>query len=330
MEPVITVKDLKTYYYSKKRAVAAVDGIDFVLRKGEVLGIVGESGCGKSTVARSLVGLLDPANARIVSGSILFEGRDLTRLGNEELRKIRGKEISMIFQDPFVSLNPVYTVGNQIYEVLKIHEHLDRKHARERVLELLNMVGIPSAESRMRDYPYQLSGGMQQRVMIAIALALRPAVLLADEPTTALDVTVQAQILDLINQLKEQRSMSILLISHNMGIVAEMCDRMLVMYGGVAVEEGTCREVFARPMHPYTRGLLGAIPSIVQDKEELDSIKGIVPVFTPPVGQCRFASRCPNVEDRCLRAEPAMRRTADGRGVRCWLYESEKGEKANA
>ena len=326
-EPILQVKDLKTYYYSQKTTVAAVDGVDFSLKKGSVLGIVGESGCGKSTVARSLVGLLDHANSRTVAGSVIFDGRDVLQMDKEELRQIRGKRISMIFQDPFVSLNPVYTIKDQIYEVLKVHENLPKAQAEERVLELLRLVGIPHPELRLNSYPYQLSGGMQQRVMIAIALACQPEILLADEPTTALDVTVQAQIMELISQLKEEREMSIILISHNMGIIAEMCDQMLVMYGGVVVEEGSCKQIFAAPKHPYTIGLLGAIPSVVVDKEELDSIPGIVPKLTPPVVGCRFASRCAYANDRCRAQEPPIFPVEEGHGARCWLHETEEKEE---
>lgn len=326
-EPILQVKDLKTYYYSQKTTVAAVDGVDFSLEKGSVLGIVGESGCGKSTVARSLVGLLDHANSRTVAGSVIFDGRDVLQMDKEELRQIRGKRISMIFQDPFVSLNPVYTIKDQIYEVLKVHENLPKAQAEERVLELLRLVGIPHPELRLNSYPYQLSGGMQQRVMIAIALACQPEILLADEPTTALDVTVQAQIMELISQLKEEREMSIILISHNMGIIAEMCEQMLVMYGGVVVEEGSCKQIFAAPKHPYTIGLLGAIPSVAVDKEELDSIPGIVPKLTPPVVGCRFASRCAHANDRCRAQEPPIFPVEEGHGARCWLHETEEKEE---
>ena len=326
-EPILQVKNLKTYYYSQKTTVAAVDGVDFSLEKGSVLGIVGESGCGKSTVARSLVGLLDHANSRTVAGSVIFDGRDVLQMDKEELRQIRGKRISMIFQDPFVSLNPVYTIKDQIYEVLKVHENLPKAQAEERVLELLRLVGIPHPELRLNSYPYQLSGGMQQRVMIAIALACQPEILLADEPTTALDVTVQAQIMELISKLKEEREMSIILISHNMGIIAEMCDQMLVMYGGVVVEEGSCKQIFAAPKHPYTIGLLGAIPSVAVDKEELDSIPGIVPKLTPPVVGCRFASRCAYATDRCRAEEPPIFPVEEGHGARCWLHERKEKEE---
>ena len=325
-EPVLKVCDLKTYYYSNETATAAVDGISFELEKGTVLGVVGESGCGKSTVARSIVRLINENNTRIVSGSILFDGEDILKMDKEELREIRGKRISMIFQDPFVSLNPAYTIKNQIYEILKIHEGIPKSDADKRVLELLRMVGIPHPELRLNSYPFQLSGGMQQRVMIAIALACKPDILLADEPTTALDVTVQAQILDLINSIRKEKGMSIILISHNMGIIAEMCDNMLVMYGGVAVESGSCKQIFSNPMHPYTIGLLKAIPSVAVDTEELYSIPGVVPSFKVPVVGCRFANRCPYSTDRCIQQEPPLFTEEKGHQVRCWMNESNKGK----
>ena len=323
MDTVLDVQNLSTYYYSSKGEVAAADHVTFSLKKGEVLGIVGESGCGKSTVARSIVGLYNKHQVHIPQGAVIYEGKDLLKLSTAELRAIRGKKISMIFQDPFGSLNPVYTVQNQLCEILRIHEGLRGKEAEARALELLRLVGIPEPEQRLKCYPYQLSGGMQQRVMIAIALACNPDILLADEPTTALDVTVQAQILDLIEKLRKERSMSIIIISHNMGIIAEMCNRMLVMYGGVVVEEGDCRTVFSHPLHPYTVGLLGAIPSLTEDKESLETIPGIVPVFHPPVNECRFASRCPYASEKCRKKEPPLLETEDGRKVRCWKYADE-------
>lgn len=326
MQTILEVKELKTWYYTKKKTVAAVDGVSFQLKKGEVLGIVGESGCGKSTVARALVGLYDRNNTKIPSGEVLFEGKDLTRLSHAQMRSVRGKRISMIFQDPFVSLNPVYTIESQICEVLRVHEGMNRKQASARALELLRLVGIPSAEERLKCYPYQLSGGMQQRVMIAIALACEPDILLADEPTTALDVTVQAQVLELIEEIRKKREMSIILISHNMGVIAEMCDRMLVMYGGVIAEEGTCVDIFREPLHPYTKGLLGAIPSMTEDKEVLDTIPGIVPVFTPPVEKCRFADRCTHACEKCRTQAPPMFEISERRKVRCWMYEKEGGK----
>ena len=319
METILEVKGLKTYYYTQKRVVPAADDVNFTVQRGEVVGLVGESGCGKSTVARSLVGLIDKGYTRIEAGEVLFDGKDLTKASKKELCAIRGKKISMIFQDPFVSLSPVYTVGDQIFEVMKAHNpKLRRKDAQPRILELMHKVGIPSPELRVRDYPFQMSGGMQQRIMIAIALACNPDILIADEPTTALDVTVQAQVLDLLRDLKDEFRMSIILISHNLGVIASMCDRIMVMYGGVVVEEGTSVEIFKNPKHPYTQGLLASIPSIAEDKEELYSIRGTVPTFSVPVTQCRFAGRCDHCTEQCLRVEPPLTDLGNGRKVRCY------------
>lgn len=320
METLLDVKGLRTYYHTGARVVPAADDVSFTVQKGEVVGLVGESGCGKSTVARSLVGLIDKGYTRIESGEVLYRGKDLTKAGKKELCEIRGNRISMIFQDPFVSLSPVYTVRDQIFEVMKAHNpKLRRKDAEDAILELMRKVGIPSPELRLNDYPYQLSGGMQQRIMIAIALACNPDILIADEPTTALDVTVQAQVLDLLCQLKDEYQMSIILISHNLGVIASMCDRILVMYGGVVVEEGPSAEIFKHPRHPYTKGLLASIPSITEDREELYSIRGTVPTFSAPVTQCRFAGRCDYAAEQCLQAEPRLRELGNGCKVRCCL-----------
>lgn len=318
METILQVKGLKTYYYTKARTVPAADDVNFEVGRGEVLGIVGESGCGKSTVARSVVGLIDKTYTKIMGGEILLNGKDLVKATPKELCEIRGKQISMIFQDPFVSLSPVYTVGDQIFEVMHAHDKsLTKKKAFPEILALMKKVGIPSPESRIHDYPYQLSGGMQQRIMIAIALACKPDILIADEPTTALDVTVQAQVLDLLRSLKNEYKMSIILISHNLGVIASMCDRVLVMYGGVVVEEGPSLAIFKKPKHPYTRGLLASIPSIADDKDELYSIRGTVPAFSAPVSRCRFADRCDFCTEECLREEPMLHETSDGCKVRC-------------
>lgn len=306
IDHLLTVENLKTYYYSKRKVVPAVDGVSFTLDQGEFLGIVGESGCGKSTVVRSIVGLIDSSYTRVEDGRVVFDGRDLLAMPLKKLCKVRGKDISMIFQNPLTSLNPVYTIGIQVTEALTTHQRLSVREARERALRLMELVKIPSPELRLRDYPHQLSGGMQQRVLIAMALAMNPKLIIADEPTTALDVTIQAQILDLIRELREQVNMSMILITHNMGVVAETCERMMVMYGGVVVEQGNTRDIFAAPRHPYTRGLLSAIPSAMEDKEELYSIKGTVPVFSHPVTGCRFYGRCPYSQEDCALLEPPL------------------------
>ena len=324
MSEILQVKNLHTYYYSKNKIVPACDGVDFTVDKGEIVGIVGESGCGKSTVVRSVVGLIDRAYTRVESGEVIFDGQDLLKLSYKQLCKIRGKRISMIFQNPLSSLNPVYTIGNQICEILMLHESMNKKQATERALELLREVKIPHPEMRINCFPHELSGGMQQRVLIAIALACNPELIIADEPTTALDVTIQAQILDLLREIRKKHGMGMILITHNMGVVAEMCEKILIMYGGVVVEEGPCVEVFKKPRHPYTQGLLAAIPSIAEDKEELYSIPGTVPVFTVPVERCRFADRCTRACDRCMQAEPPLTEMKDGRKVRCFLAAEEE------
>lgn len=319
MDNLLEVKNLRTYYHTPVRVVPAVDDVSMTVHRGEVVGIVGESGCGKSTVARSIVNLIDKTYTKIESGQIILDGQDMTHAKSKELCKIRGKKISMIFQDPFVSLSPVYTVGDQIFEVMHAHNpKLRKKDAMKDILELMRKVEIPAPELRVNDYAYQLSGGMQQRIMIAIALACKPDILIADEPTTALDVTVQAQILDLLKKLKDEYQMSIILISHNLGVVASTCDRIMIMYGGVVVEEGTSIEIFKNPRHPYTQGLLASIPSIAEDKETLYSIPGNVPTFSAPVEQCRFAGRCKYATEQCWKSEPPLNSVDGTRKIRCF------------
>ena len=324
MEEILQVKDLKTYYYSKTRIVPAVDGVSFSLKQGESIGIVGESGCGKSTVARTLINLLDHSYTKVENGEVLFHGEDLLKVNAKEMNRIRGKKISMIFQNPLSTLNPVFTVGDQIGEVISLHsKKLNKKEVLEKAIDLLRLVGIPSPETRIQDYPHQLSGGMQQRVMIAIALACNPEIVIADEPTTALDVTIQAQILDLIKRLQSEFNMGLILITHNMGVVVRMCEKILVMYGGVVVESGFTKDIFANPSHPYTQGLFAAIPSVQSDKEELYSIPGFVPKFEHPVRQCRFCNRCSFASDQCFHREPELIQIDKNHYSRCFLYQKE-------
>lgn len=316
---LLKVKGLKTHFYTEEGVVKAVDGVDFTVRVGEVLGIVGESGCGKSVTSLSLLQLIGPPG-KIVEGEILFGNDDLLKLSDEEMRSIRGNRISMIFQQPTTALNPVFTVGNQIKEALRVHEGLTEAEADERAEMLLSMVGISDPRRRMKSYPHQLSGGMCQRVMIAMGLACNPELLIADEPTTALDVTIQAQILDLMRELREKISTAIILITHDLGVVAEMVDNVLVMYAGKVVEYSPVTELFADPKHPYTQGLLASIPVLGVVKDELDTIPGSVPnLLNLPPG-CRFASRCPYRMDRCDIEEPPLIKLEHNRLVRCWLY----------
>ncbi|HEY4844542.1 MAG TPA: ABC transporter ATP-binding protein [Candidatus Dormibacteraeota bacterium] len=305
--------------------VKAVDGIDLQLRPGGTLGLVGESGCGKSVTALSILRLL-PRSGHIVGGRILFGGQDLAVAGEDEMREIRGNAISMIFQEPMTSLNPVFTVGDQVAEVIRQHLHLSERETRSRVVEMFELVGIPDPAIRVRDYPHQLSGGMRQRVMIAIALACNPRVLIADEPTTALDVTIQAQILELMRELQRRNRMAIILITHDLGVIAEMAEEVAVMYAGKLVEYGTVDQIFDTPMHPYTQGLLASIPSLVARGRPLSTITGTVPhpLNLPP--GCLFAPRCPRAFERCPTAFPARMEQGDGHDVACYLY----GDRAEA
>lgn len=319
-ETILEVKDLKTYFYTKRGVSKAVDGIDFSLRKGETLGIVGESGCGKSITSLSILRLIPTPPGKIEGGQVLFKGRDLVSLPDNEMRKIRGNEISMIFQEPMTSLNPVIPVGEQVAEAIRLHQKMNKKEARAKAVDMLKLVGIPSPEKRAKQEPFQLSGGMRQRVMIAMALSCNPEVLIADEPTTALDVTIQAQILELIKDLQAKLGMGVIMITHDLGVVAETCNTVAVMYAGNIVEHAPTQNLFDEPKHPYTRGLLASLPKINEDKEELYTIEGSVPSsYSMPQG-CRFASRCPFAEAVCLQKQPELLEQPDGSKVRCWMY----------
>lgn len=319
-EILLEVSGLKTYFQDRKGQVPAVDGVDFILRKGETLGIVGESGCGKSVTSMSILHLLPP-KGRIVDGTIRFKGRDITHLPPAEMAKLRGKEIAMIFQEPMTSLNPVYTVGYQISEMILRHEKISKKEARARAIEMLRLVNIPAPEKRIDEYPHELSGGMRQRVMIAMALSCNPELLIADEPTTALDVTIQAQILDLMRTLKQTLNTSIMMITHDLGVVAEMSDYVLVMYAGMVMEYSDVRSLFADPLHPYTQGLLKALPRMGESQEKLYVIDGVVPsLYELPTG-CRFWPRCAYATERCKHEIPALYEV-EGRKIRCFRYEN--------
>jgi oligopeptide/dipeptide ABC transporter ATP-binding protein len=326
--PLLDVKGLRTSFHTRDGAVRAVDGIDFDVRRGEVMGLVGESGCGKSVTALSIMRLI-ARPGRIEAGEILFDGQDLLKLRDDAMRRIRGDRISMIFQQPTSSLNPVWDVGSQIAEVLELHRQMKGKAARARALDLLKMVGIPDPERRLRAYPHEMSGGMAQRVMIAMALACEPELLIADEPTTALDVTIQAQILDLIRKLREEMGTAVILITHDLGVVAEMCDRVAVMYAGEIVEQTDVTSLFRDPLHPYTRGLIGSIPIVGEAKDELAVIPGNVPNLIDLPKGCRFAPRCAArvLEDVQLATEfhPALLPVGTAHDVRCFLYHDATG-----
>ncbi len=318
---LLEVTDLRTHFATPDGVVRAVDGISFHVDPGETVGIVGESGCGKSVTSMSILRLIPEPPGRI-AGQVRFNGRDLLRLSEAEMRDIRGNEISMIFQEPMTSLNPVLTVGRQIGETLRLHEGLSAQAAEVKSVEMLALVGIPVPEKRVREYPHQLSGGMRQRVMIAMALACNPKLLIADEPTTALDVTIQAQILDLMRDLKTRLGSAIMLITHDLGVVAEMAQRVVVMYAGRKVEEAPVEDIFARPLHPYTRGLLGAVPKLGSSvegdaRERLTEIPGLVPSLRSPIVGCSFAGRCPLATEICLRVSPPIEAHLPGHMAAC-------------
>jgi peptide/nickel transport system ATP-binding protein len=328
-DALLDVDGLKTYFYLRGGILKAVDGVSFRLKAHDTLAIVGESGCGKSMTALSLMRLIPDPPGKIVGGSVRLDGIDLLALSERAMRGVRGKDISMIFQEPMTSLNPVMTVGNQIAETLLLHENIGRREALRRAVEILRLVRIPEAEQRLKEYPHQLSGGMRQRVMIAMALACNPKVLIADEPTTALDVTIQAQILDIILDLQKKLGTALILITHDLGVVAETAQRVIVMYAGKKVEETSVEELFARPLHPYTHGLMASIPRLDLlrgeadvRKQRLQEIPGIVPALTHLPPGCAFAPRCPFADDRCRREAPAYEQKRPGHWAACWHSEA--------
>lgn len=320
-EKVLDVSHLETHFISDGKVVKAVDDVSFALYKGETLGIVGESGCGKSVTSLSIMRLLRNTPGRIVGGQIQFGDIDIAQVSDAQMRKIRGNQISMIFQEPMTSLNPVYKIGRQLSEGIMLHKKLSKSEALNRAQQMLEKVGIPRAKQILNEYPHQLSGGMRQRVMIAMAMACEPEILIADEPTTALDVTIQAQILELMNELRDTSQTSIMMITHDLGVVAEMCDRVVVMYAGQIVEEADVYTLFANPKHPYTQGLLASIPKLGDHAEQLNSIAGSVPTPEMMPQGCRFAPRCPYKMAICEAQNPALKRDEEGRVYRCWLQE---------
>jgi len=324
-QSVLDVESLKTYFYLDDNEVArAVDDVNFSIEPGETVALVGESGSGKSITSLSIMQLINKPG-KIVNGTISLEGENLLDKSNKQMTKIRGNDVAMIFQEPMTALNPVFTIGNQIVEVLKKHKKMSKSQAKKRAIELLKMVGFPRAEATMDEYPHQLSGGMRQRAMIAIAISCEPKLLIADEPTTALDVTIQSQILDLMNDMKEKLNMSLLLITHDLGVVAEYADRIMVMYGGQIVEQSTTRGLFKDPKHPYTNGLLGSLPDIYEDANRLQTIQGTVPAAHNFPQGCRFSTRCPHVMEKCIQSNPDLMELEKDHHVRCYLYEEESG-----
>jgi peptide/nickel transport system ATP-binding protein/oligopeptide transport system ATP-binding protein len=319
---LIDIQNLQTYFYVRGQTAKAVDDVNLSIKAGKTLGLVGESGCGKSVTAHSIIQLIPDPPGKIVGGKIFFEGENLLEFSENRMRKIRGNRISMIFQEPMTSLNPVFTVGDQVGEVIRLHQKLSRKDTRERVIDMFQLVGIPAAETRLSDYPHQMSGGMRQRVMIAMALACNPRLMIADEPTTALDVTIQAQILDLMNKLKEETGASILFITHDLGVIAEMAQHVAVMYAGKRVEFTDVHTLFSTPKHPYTVALLESIPILGRKNPDgrLSTISGIVPsLFSLPSG-CLFSDRCPDVFDDCRQVEPEMYEVGENHIARCLKY----------
>ena len=329
-EPILELKDICTHFFTDSGEIPAVDGVSLKINKGEIVGVVGESGSGKSVTSLSLMKLVPDPPGKIVSGEINFKGEDLVEASEKRMKKIRGNEISMIFQEPMTSLNPLFTIGNQIREAINVHQKISKKEARSRSISLLKLVGIPRAEKIVDEYPHQLSGGMRQRVMIAMAMSGNPELLIADEPTTALDVTIQAQILDLMRNLNDEKDTAILLITHDLGVVAEICERVVVMYSGQVVEEGSTREILKDPQHPYTQGLIRSLPKLHEREEKLYSIPGTVP--KPKIDQigCRFAPRCSLAFDQCFQKDPSLISLGNNRQSRCFLHEKKGGEFISA
>lgn len=322
---ILEVKNLQVQFKTSMGIVQPVRGVDFQVHEGETLGIVGESGCGKSVTSLAVMGLLPSPGGYIAEGEILLEGKKISHLKDREMRKVRGNDIAMIFQEPMTSLNPVFTIGEQLSEPLRQHTKLSKKEIREKTIEMLKLVGIPRAEEIINEYPHQLSGGMRQRVMISLAMLCKPKLLIADEPTTALDVTIQAQILDLMKKIKRENQMAMLLITHDLGVIAETCDRVIVMYAGEIVENTDVRTLFNDPKHPYSQGLLASLPKMNERKQNLYSIKGNVPRPDEIPKGCAFSTRCPHVFDKCKTERPPLLKL-NNQSCRCWLYEAETQE----
>jgi len=319
--PVLDVKQLQTTFFSAEGEIPAVDQISFSVNKGEILGIVGESGCGKSVTSLSIMKLIPQPPGKITKGEIWLDGENLVQASEKRMREIRGNEVAMIFQEPMTSLNPLFTIGNQLIEGIRIHKKVSKKEARTDAINMLKLVGLPRAEQIIDEYPHQLSGGMRQRVMIAMALSCHPRLLIADEPTTALDVTIQAQILSLMKDLNEKLDTAIVMITHDLGVVADLCQRVIVMYAGKIVEEAEVRDLFKNPKHPYTVGLLQSVPDVRESKDRLYSIPGNVPKPGSVLQGCRFAARCEKAHDRCYMEDPKLYKLENGQSVRCFLHE---------
>lgn len=322
--PILKVEELQTTFFTDDGEIPAVDNVNFHVNEGEIIGIVGESGCGKSVTSLSVMGLVPSPPGKVTGGKILFKDEDLTKATEKRMREIRGNEIAMIFQEPMTSLNPVFTIGNQLVEAIRIHKKNTKAQAKQDAIRIMELVGLPRADELMNEYPHQLSGGMRQRVMIAMAMACDPQVLIADEPTTALDVTIQAQILKLMKQLNKELNTAVILITHDLGVVAETCERLIVMYSGKVVEEGSVQDIFKDPQHPYTKGLIQSVPDMRFKKQKLYSIPGSVPKPGSIKHGCRFAARCEYAFDRCLTETPELYQTAPGHTSRCFLYDGKE------